>query len=76
MAPLLEKKLKENRKVIDQRWSRRNPSGAASDTERISLPTDLGKQASRKLPWLGIHHGTSFPAAVTLSGWAPGVLFP
>lgn len=44
--------------------------------ERIHLPTDWGmdsgKQASRRL--LGVHHSTSFPAAVTLSGWAPGVL--
>ena len=56
MAPLLEKKLKENRKGTDQRWSQRNPSGAASDT-RKDTPSHrpghgLWKAGFQKAPWV------------------------
>lgn len=62
MAPLLEKKLKENRKVTDQRWSQRNPSGVASDT-RKDTPSHrpghgLWKAGFQKAPWVSTtaHH--------------------
>ena len=53
MAPLLEKKLKENRKVIDQCWSQRNPSGAASDTRKDKPSHRPGKAGFQKAALAG-----------------------